>query len=49
LSCKVVHNWGEKHGKHSTGDKEVETEVCKWLRQEPKDCYVAGFNTLVKL
>jgi hypothetical protein len=30
-------------------DEEVETEVRKWLRQEPKDFYAAGFDSLVKL
>jgi hypothetical protein len=27
LSCKAVHNWGKKHGKRFTNNKEVETEV----------------------
>jgi hypothetical protein len=29
-------------------DKEVETEMQKWLRQQSKDFYAAGFNALVK-
>jgi hypothetical protein len=29
-------------------DEEVETEVQKWPRQQPKDFYAAGFNVLVK-
>jgi histone-lysine N-methyltransferase SETMAR len=29
-------------------DEEVETEVRKWLRQQSKDFYAAGFDTLVK-
>jgi cation transport regulator ChaB len=34
--------------KHFADDEEVETEVRKWLRQQPKDFYAAGFNALVK-
>jgi hypothetical protein len=29
-------------------DEEVETEARKWLRQQPKDFYAAGFDALVK-
>jgi cation transport regulator ChaB len=29
-------------------DEEVEMEVRKWLRQQSRDFYAAGFNTLVK-
>jgi hypothetical protein len=29
-------------------DEEVETEVWKWLRQQTKDFYAAGFDALVK-
>jgi hypothetical protein len=28
--------------------KEVETEARKWLRQQSKDFYAVGLNTLVK-
>jgi histone-lysine N-methyltransferase SETMAR len=35
-------------GKGFAGDKEVETEVRKWLRQQSKDFYVAGFDALIK-
>jgi histone-lysine N-methyltransferase SETMAR len=35
-------------GKRFTSDKEVETEVRKWLRQQSKDFYAAGFDALVK-
>jgi hypothetical protein len=35
-------------GKRFTDDKEVETEVWKWLRQQSKDLYAAGFDALVK-
>jgi hypothetical protein len=29
-------------------DEEVETEVRKWLRQQTKDFFAAGFDALVK-
>jgi hypothetical protein len=29
-------------------DEEVETEVRKWLRQQPKDFFAASFHALVK-
>jgi hypothetical protein len=29
-------------------DEKVEMEVQKWLRQQSKDFYAAGLNTLVK-
>jgi hypothetical protein len=35
-------------GKRFADDEEVETEVRKWLRQQSKDFYVAGFDALVK-
>jgi hypothetical protein len=45
LSRKAVHNWAEKR---FSDDEEVETEVRKWLRQQSKDFYAAGFDELVK-
>jgi hypothetical protein len=44
LSRKAVHNWVERFAE----DIEVETEVRKWLRQQSKDFYAAGFDALVK-
>jgi hypothetical protein len=35
-------------GKYFVDDEEVETEVRKWLRQQSKDFYTAGFNALVE-
>jgi hypothetical protein len=35
-------------GKRFVDDKEVETEVRKWLRQQPKYFYAAGFDALLK-
>jgi hypothetical protein len=34
-------------GKCLAYEKEVETEVQKWLRQQSKDFYAAGFDALV--
>jgi hypothetical protein len=48
LSCKAVLNWVKKLGKCFADDEETETEVRKWLRQESKDFYAAGFNALLK-
>jgi hypothetical protein len=44
LSCKAFH----VDGKYFADDEEIETEVRKWLRQESKDFYAAGFDALVK-
>jgi hypothetical protein len=35
-------------GNHFADDAEVETEVRKWLSQQWKDFYAAGFDALVK-
>jgi hypothetical protein len=35
-------------GKSSADDEEVEMEVRKCLRQESKDFYAAGFDSMVK-
>jgi hypothetical protein len=35
-------------GKRFADVEEVETEVQKWLRQQSKDFFVAGFDALVK-
>jgi hypothetical protein len=48
LSRKAVRNWVEKRGKRSADDEEVEAEVWKWLREQPKDFYAADFDALVK-
>jgi hypothetical protein len=41
LSPEAGHNWGQKCGK-CADDKDVETVVCKWLRQQLKDLYAAS-------
>jgi hypothetical protein len=48
LSRKAVHNWVDKRCKLFADDEEVETKVQKWLRQQSKNFYVAGFDALVK-
>jgi hypothetical protein len=48
VSRKEVHNWVEKRGTRFADDEEAETEVRTWLRQQSKDFYAAGFDTLVK-
>jgi hypothetical protein len=48
---KAVHKWVQKFSQwrsKDTDDEEVKMEACKWLRQQPKDVYAAGYNTLVK-
>jgi hypothetical protein len=35
-------------GKYFADDEEFETGVRKWLRQQSKDFYAAGFNALAK-
>jgi hypothetical protein len=35
-------------GKRFDDEEEVKTEVRKWLRQQSKDFYAAGFDALVK-
>jgi hypothetical protein len=35
-------------GKRFADDEKFETEVWKWLRQQSKDFYAAGFDALVK-
>jgi hypothetical protein len=34
--------------KRFADDEEVETEVWKWLRQQSRDFYAAGFDAMVK-
>jgi hypothetical protein len=48
LSRKAAHKWVKKRGKRYADDREVETEVRKWLRQHSKELRAAGFDALVK-
>jgi hypothetical protein len=45
LSRKAVHSYGKKC---FSDVEEDEAEVRKWLRQQPKDLYAAGFDALLK-
>jgi hypothetical protein len=47
LSRKAVQNRGKKSGKRFADDEEVKTELRKWLRQQSKYFYAAGFDALV--
>jgi thiamine kinase-like enzyme len=47
-SCKAVHNWVEKLSQARSEVADDETEVRKWLKQQSKDAYAAGFDALVK-
>jgi hypothetical protein len=49
LSRKAVHNWEEEFSQGRSKVADDETEVRKWLRQQSKDFYAAGFDALVKL
>jgi hypothetical protein len=47
--CRVKHfTTGSRNchlgGKCFADDEEIETEVRKWLRQQSKDFYAAGFD-----
>jgi hypothetical protein len=51
LPSKAIHKWVKNLPpwcKRLADDEEVEMKVRKWLRQQPKDFYAAGFNVLVK-
>jgi hypothetical protein len=48
LSRKAVHNWVEKFSQGRSKLAGDETEVRKWLRQQSKDFYATGFDSLVK-
>jgi hypothetical protein len=48
LSRKEVHNRAEKFSQGLSTITDDETEVRKWLRQQSKDFYAAGFDALVK-
>jgi hypothetical protein len=48
LSRKAVHNWVEKFSEERSKISDDEKEVRKWLRQQSKDFYAAGFDALVK-
>jgi hypothetical protein len=47
-SICLVHQKTTLVAKRVANDKEVETMVQKWLKQQPKYFYVAGFYSLAK-
>jgi thiamine kinase-like enzyme len=48
LSRKAVHNWIEIFSQGYSKVADNETELRKWLKQQSKDFYAAGFDALVK-
>jgi hypothetical protein len=48
LSRKAAYSLDEKRGTLFSDDEGVETDVRKWLRQQSKDSYPAGFYAPVK-
>jgi hypothetical protein len=48
LSRKAIHNQVDKFSQGRSKVADDETEVRKWLRQQPKDFYAAGFDALVE-
>jgi hypothetical protein len=46
LLRKGVHNWFKKLSQCFADYEEVETGMRKWLRQQSKDFYAAGFEAL---
>jgi hypothetical protein len=48
LSHKAIHNWVEKFLKDVQKSQMMPNQVRKWLRQQSKDFYAAGFDALVK-
>jgi hypothetical protein len=48
LSRIPVHNWVQKFSQGRMEVTDDETEVSKWMRQQSKDFYAAGFDALVE-
>jgi hypothetical protein len=44
----VAKSGSQLNGRHFADDDDVETKVPKWLRQQSKNLYAAGFNALIK-
>jgi hypothetical protein len=49
LSLKTVHCWVKKFSQGCLEVADDEREMRKWLRQQSKDFYAAGFDELIKL
>jgi hypothetical protein len=48
LSRKEVRNWVDKFSKKVRKSQMMPDQVQKWLRQQSKNFYAAGFDALVK-
>jgi hypothetical protein len=48
LPLKAVHNWVDKFLKDIRKSQMMPDELRKWLRQQSRDFYAAGFEALVK-
>jgi hypothetical protein len=48
LSLKAAQNWVEKFSQGRSKFADDEMKVGKWLRQQSKDFYAAGFDALIK-
>jgi hypothetical protein len=48
LEVFVAQSGSQLGGKCFVDDEEFETEVRKWLKQQSKDFYAAGFDALAK-
>jgi hypothetical protein len=48
FSPKAFRSWTEKFSQGRSKVADYEREVQKWLRQQSKHFYAAGFNALVK-
>jgi hypothetical protein len=44
----VAQSGSQLGGKMIADDEDVQTEMRKWLKQQSKDFYAAGFDALVK-
>jgi hypothetical protein len=47
-SRKAVHKWVEKFSEGCSNVAVMSNQMRKWLRQQSKDFYAAGFDALVK-
>jgi hypothetical protein len=48
FNAKNIHNCAGKSGERFADDEEVETEARKWLSQQSRNFYAAGFGAPVK-
>jgi hypothetical protein len=48
FSCNAVHNWVKKFSPDFGKSQMMPAQARKWLRQQSKDFYTAGFDAIVK-